>query len=87
MCWHASLSICWVARCERRRNVYVHADGRSPQQVVETYASAYQDQGYRYFRVQMGITAASSEAIVKPEGAPDGAYFDPAHICPQTRLI
>ena len=57
-------------------HVYVHADGRSPQQVVDNIR-AYQAQGYRYFRIQMGIYGGVSQAMVKPEGAPDGAYFDP----------
>lgn len=57
-------------------HVYVHADGRSKQQVVDNIR-AFQEQGYRYFRVQMGIYGGVSEAMVKPEGAPEGAYFDP----------
>ncbi len=57
-------------------HVYVHADGRSPQQVVDNIR-AYQEQGYRYFRVQLGIYGGIAEEMVKPENAPDGAYFDP----------
>lgn len=57
-------------------HVYVHADGRSPQEVVDNIRR-FQAQGYRYFRIQMGIYGGVSEAMVKPEGAPDGAYFDP----------
>lgn len=57
-------------------HVYVHADGKSQQEVADNIR-AYQAQGYRYFRVQMGIYGGVSEAMVKPEGAPDGAYFDP----------
>ena len=57
-------------------HVYVHADGRSPQQVTDNIR-AFQEQGYRYFRVQMGIYGGISDAMMKPDGAPDGAYFDP----------
>ena len=56
--------------------VYVHADGRSPQEVVDNIR-AYQEQGYRYFRVQLGIYGGTAEVMVKPENAPAGAYFDP----------
>lgn len=57
-------------------HVYVHADGRSPQEVVDNIR-AYQEQGYRYFRVQLGIYGGIAQDMVKPEGAAGGAYFDP----------
>ena len=34
-------------------HVYVHADGRDPQEVTEN-VRAFQEEGYRYIRVQMG---------------------------------
>ena len=34
-------------------HVYVHADGRDPQEVADN-VKAFQEQGYRYIRVQMG---------------------------------
>lgn len=57
-------------------NVYVHADGRSQQQVVDNIR-AYQAQGHRHFRIQLGIYGGISKEMIKPEGAPAGAYFDP----------
>lgn len=57
-------------------NVYVHADGRTPQQVVDNIR-AYQEQGFRYFRVQLGVYGGVSQAMIKPESAPNGAYYDP----------
>ena len=57
-------------------HVYVHADGRSPQEVVDNIRT-YQAQGYRYFRVQLGIYGGIAQDMIKPDGAPGGAYFDP----------
>lgn len=55
---------------------YVHCDGQSREQVVDNIR-AFQAQGYRYFRVQIGIYGGISQQMIKPDGAPDGAYFDP----------
>ena len=63
-------------RVREGAHVYVHADGRSQEEVVENIRN-YQAQGYRYFRVQMGVYGGIAEKMVKPEGAPSGAYFDP----------
>lgn len=57
-------------------HVYVHADGPTAQQVVDNIRS-FQQQGYRYFRVQLGIYGGVSQTMTKPTGAADGAYFDP----------
>ncbi len=56
--------------------VYTHADGRDPQEVVENVRK-YQEQGYRYIRIQMGGYGGKATRLAKPEGAPEGAYFDP----------
>ncbi len=63
-------------KCREAAHVYVHTDGRSPTAVVDNIKAA-QAKGYRYFRVQLGIYGGISDALVKPENAPDGAYFDP----------
>lgn len=55
--------------------VYAHADGSTPQEVVEN-VQKFQEQGYRYIRVQMGGYGGKSPNFHKPEGALDGAYFD-----------
>jgi mannonate dehydratase len=57
-------------------NVYVHADGGSPQEVAEN-VQRYMEQGFRFIRVQMGGYGGKGAAMVKPQGALDGAYFDP----------
>jgi mannonate dehydratase len=63
-------------KCREAAAVYVHADGRTPQE-VEANVRKYMEQGYRYIRVQMGGYGGKDAAMVKPEGALDGAYFDP----------
>jgi mannonate dehydratase len=57
-------------------HVYVHADGRSQQEVVDNIR-AFQEQGYRYFRVQLGFYGGAAQKMIKPEKAPAGAYYDP----------
>jgi mannonate dehydratase len=56
-------------------HVYVHADGRSPQEVRDN-VQAYIEQGFRYIRIQMGVYGGQTD-MIKPEGALAGAYFDP----------
>jgi mannonate dehydratase len=63
-------------KCREAANVYVHTDGRSPAEVIDNIKTA-QEKGYRYFRVQLGIYGGIKDTMTKPDGAPDGAYFDP----------
>ncbi len=56
--------------------VYVHADGRNPQE-VEANVRKFIEQGFRYVRVQMGGYGGQPVDLVKPEHAPEGNYFDP----------
>ena len=57
-------------------HVYVHADGGSKEKVAEK-VRAYMEQGFRYIRVQMGGYGGTGSSMIKPKGAPPGAYFDP----------
>jgi mannonate dehydratase len=57
-------------------NVYVHADGRDKQEVLANVRK-YMEDGYRFIRVQMGGYGGKDSPMVKPNNAPDGAYFDP----------
>ncbi len=61
-------------------SVYVHADGRDPQE-VEANVQQFMEQGYRYIRVQMGGYGGLATDMVKPENAPPGSYFDPRAYC------
>jgi mannonate dehydratase len=63
-------------KCREAAAVYAHANGRTPEEVVESVRK-YMEQGYRYIRVQMGGYGGKSAQLVKPEGSPDGAYYDP----------
>jgi len=56
--------------------VYTHADGRDPQEVLENVRK-FQEQGYHFIRIQMGGYGGKGAGQQKPEGALDGAYFDP----------
>ncbi len=65
-------------KCRQAAAVYAHADGRDPQE-VEDNVRKFMAQGYRFVRVQMGGYGGLRQAggMVKPDGAPGGAYFDP----------
>jgi mannonate dehydratase len=67
-------------QCREAAAVYVHADGKNPQEVEEN-VRRFMEQGYRYIRVQMGGYGGQADKLVKPDGAPDGAYFDPRAYC------
>jgi len=63
---------------------YRHADGPN-WEAVEKRIQQYLDEGYRHIRVHcntyggnMNVRDGNGMAIKKPEGAPDGSYFDPA---------
>jgi mannonate dehydratase len=63
-------------KCREAAAVYTHANGLDPQQ-VEDHVRSFIDKGYRYIRVQMGGYGGRAQRLVRPEGAQDGAYFDP----------
>lgn len=57
-------------------NVYVHANADTKEEVADN-VRRFMEQGYRFIRVQMGGYGGKGSPMVKPKGAPDGAYFDP----------
>ena len=63
-------------KCREAAQVYVHADGRDPQEVTDN-VRGFMAEGYRYVRVQMGGYGGDGRGLAKPDGALDGAYFDP----------
>ncbi|MHB8627569.1 MAG: enolase C-terminal domain-like protein [Aggregatilineales bacterium] len=63
-------------KCREAAAVYVHADGRDPQEVTAN-TQRFLDEGYRFVRVQMGGYGGKAGRLVKPDGAGEGAYFDP----------
>jgi mannonate dehydratase len=62
-------------KCREAAACYVHARGGTPEEVEEDIRK-YMEQGYRYLRVQMGRRGEEADNLVKPEGAPPGAYYD-----------
>jgi mannonate dehydratase len=62
-------------KCREAATVYGHAGGSTPEEVADS-VRAFQGKGYRYIRVQLGAYGGKATQLVKPEGAPDGAYFD-----------
>lgn len=63
-------------KCREAAAVYVHADGQDAQEIAEN-AQKFLDDGYRFVRVQMGGYGGKLANMIKPDGAADGAYFDP----------
>ena len=63
-------------KCREGAAAYGHAGGNSPEAVADSVRQ-FMGNGYRYIRIQMGGYGGEASRIVKPEGAPDGAYFDP----------
>ncbi|RME98977.1 MAG: starvation-sensing protein RspA, partial [Chloroflexi bacterium] len=63
-------------KCREAAHVYVHADAPTVEGVLDNVRWRI-EQGYRYLRVQLGIYGGVSGAFAKPDGAPDGAYYDP----------
>src|SRR5512136_1051428 len=74
-------------KCREAAAVYVHADGRDQHEVLDNVRK-FMAQGYRYIRVQMGGYGGQADELRKPDGAPDGAYFDPrAYVRNMLRMI
>jgi len=74
----AGMPVCQLlgGKCREAAAVYTHANGRDPQE-VENSVRRFMEEGYRYIRIQMGGYGGKPGRLAKPEGAPDGAYFDP----------
>jgi len=67
-------------KCREAAAVYAHADGRDPQEVLDNVRK-FQEQGYRYIRVQMGGYGGKIDVLPRPEGSPAGHYYDPRGYC------
>ncbi|MDO4283911.1 MAG: enolase C-terminal domain-like protein [Eubacteriales bacterium] len=67
-------------KCRAGIPVYRHADGRCVEEVEECIRR-YMEEGYRYIRCHMGTYGGNfdgtRQTMVKPQGAPQGAYFHP----------
>ncbi|MDA0746036.1 MAG: starvation-sensing protein RspA [bacterium] len=63
-------------KCREAAACYAHADGRDKNEVLEN-VKKYQQEGYQHIRVQMGGYGGKTSKLRGPEGASEGAYFDP----------
>jgi len=65
-------------KCREGINVYRHADGNCIEEVEENIRK-FQEEGFRFIRCHMGTYGGNfngkNQAMVKPENAPDGAYY------------
>ncbi|MGB2614126.1 MAG: enolase C-terminal domain-like protein [Phycisphaerae bacterium] len=67
----------WGGLARPAAAVYIHADGATPEAVVES-ARRLMAQGVRHVRCQMGgYRGLAGRTGLKPDGAPPGDYFDP----------
>jgi mannonate dehydratase len=63
-------------KCREAASVYAHADGRDAQEVTDN-ARHFIEDGYRFIRLQMGGYGGKHARDMRPDGAPEGAYYDP----------
>ena len=63
-------------RCRSAAQVYVHADGSSPEEVSESVRT-YVDEGYRFVRVQHNGYGGANTTRARPDNSPTGVYYDP----------
>ena len=66
----------WGGKCRPAAAVYVHAGGRDAQQVADNVRQ-WMQKGFRHVRCQLGGYVGLEGGRLKPEGAPEGTYFDP----------
>jgi mannonate dehydratase len=63
-------------KCREAAACYAHAGGSTKEEIVESIQK-FQEQGYQYIRVQQGGYGGLESQQPRPDGAQDGAYFDP----------
>ena len=67
----------WGGKCRPAAAVYGHADGKSPEQVLDS-ARGVIERGYHYVRCQLGCyTGVEAGQAPRPEGVQDGCCCDP----------
>ncbi|MEW6754147.1 MAG: enolase C-terminal domain-like protein [Candidatus Latescibacterota bacterium] len=62
-------------KCREAAACYSHAGGRTPEEATES-VRRLQEQGYQYIRVQLHGYGGATSRLPRPEGAPEGDYFD-----------
>lgn len=67
----------WGGKCRPAAAVYVHANGSTPEKVVDS-ARQLISTGFNYIRCQMGgYQGTEGSSVHKPDGALPGDYFHP----------
>lgn len=67
----------WGGKCRGGAAAYSHADGSSPEQVIES-VRRLMSEGYKTVRIQMGgYNGRRQGPVVRAEGALEGVYFAP----------
>lgn len=67
-------------KCREAAAVYVHADGGSVDEVIES-AQKYMEQGYRYIRLQRGVMVGSIRSTFAPRAHWTGRTMTRARTC------
>ena len=63
-------------KCREAAACYTHAGGSTTEEILDSIRGIMEE-GYQYVRVQHGGYGGLDSERPRPEGAPDGAYFDP----------
>jgi mannonate dehydratase len=63
-------------KCREAAACYAHAGGRTKEETVDSLRK-FMEQGYHFIRVQLGGYGGLEPKRRPPEGALEGAYFDP----------
>ena len=63
-------------KCREAAACYTHINGKDYAEIIE-HIHAFREQGYQHIRIQLGGYGGKTEDLHKPDGALDGAYFDP----------
>ncbi len=62
--------------CRGGAQVYVHANGDSPEDVLDSVQRCIGD-GYRFVRIQRSGYGGADATKPRPAGSPEGVYYDP----------
>ncbi|MBN2584008.1 MAG: starvation-sensing protein RspA [Planctomycetes bacterium] len=65
----------WGGKSRPAAAVYGHAGGKTPAEVVEG-VRRWMEKGFRHVRCQLGGYVGQGAQQARPDGAPEGAYFD-----------
>ena len=73
-------------KCREGVAAYTHTTAMTLEEELEKVAE-YREKGYQYLRVQIGAYGGKNRRMRAPEGALDGAYFDPKAYMRETMAL